>query len=105
MASFYPSVSSWYLDQTNGQLFEIVAIDEKAGTIEYQYEDGDIAEIELESWTQMSISPATAPEDASAPFGLPAEDNGDYESQHPFSYGNPLESIEPESFDGFDDIY
>lgn len=104
MAKVFPSIGNWYQDIGTTQLFEVVAIDEDGGTIEVQYKDGDIGEFELESWGQLSLVTAAAPEDANAGYGTyydnPWEDSPEYIN----NYSNPLEMIEPDSFTGFDDL-
>jgi len=100
MATFFPAIGSWYQELATGQLFEVVAVDEKYGTIEVQYGDGDIAEFEMESWGRLEITLTNAPEEGSAIFG-----SSSYDMEIPEEYqGNPLEEIEPDSFSGFDDL-
>ncbi|WP_370978500.1 DUF6763 family protein [Agaribacterium sp. ZY112] len=103
MASYYPLVGTWYRDQETQQRFEVVAIDEKQRTIEIQYFDGDISEFDIESWGSLSAIETDAPEEAySSLEGVsPFADNGD---SH-YLYANPLESIEPDSFTGYDDPF
>jgi hypothetical protein len=49
MASPRPSVGDWYrLD--GGQTFEVVAIDPDEGTIEVQYFDGTVEEMDADDW-------------------------------------------------------
>ncbi|MGB6449194.1 MAG: DUF6763 family protein [Steroidobacteraceae bacterium] len=48
MASPQPSVGSWY--RMEGDLFEVVAIDDDDATIEIQYFDGTVEEMDLEDW-------------------------------------------------------
>ncbi len=107
MASFLPPIGTWYQDAATGQLFEIVALDEKNRTIEVQYEDGDISEFDIESWGQLSLCQAEAPENANGGYSLPAyEDDCVNEAQYcAMAFANPLDSIEPDSFSGFDDLF
>ncbi|MGH8220230.1 MAG: DUF6763 family protein [Steroidobacteraceae bacterium] len=49
MASPQPIVGSWYRLK-GGETFEIVAIDDDEGTIEVQYFDGTVEEMDLEGW-------------------------------------------------------
>ena len=44
MNNLLPEVGVWYQDITSGCLFEVVAIDEEGGTIEYQMIDGEVGE-------------------------------------------------------------
>jgi len=72
-----PEIGEWY--RLHGeQLFEVVAIDEAAGTIEVQYFDGTVEEFELgdwnEQWKSGAIKSAEAPEDFSGSVDVESED-------------------------------
>jgi len=106
MASPLPVIGDWYNDLALGQIFEVVAIDEQAGTVDIQYQDGGLSEYDDDSWQQLQIGPAAAPEDASAGYEMSIEDSnlGD-EVLNPGGNSDPLASIESEtSFAGFDDF-
>ena len=47
MNAIRPIVGQWYRGGTN-ELFEVVAIDDQDQTIEIQYFDGTVAEMELD---------------------------------------------------------
>lgn len=86
-----PAIGKWYLDNVDGQLFEIVAIDEDDGTIEIQFFDGSIEELEIDLWDEMELTSAAPPEDWSGPFDdLEADDKADPD--------NPAETIELNEF-------
>lgn len=104
MATLFPAIGQWFEDGTTNQLFEVVAIDQKSNTIEIQYADGDISEIDPENWHQSSFFPAEAPEDGNAAYGFSAEDHWIDDIASSNNYANPLEFIEPDSFQGFDDL-
>ena len=73
-----PAIGKWYLDNADGQLFEIVAIDEEDDTIEIQYFDGAIEELDTELWREMELTSAAPPEVWSGPFDdLEADDMPD----------------------------
>ncbi len=106
MASQQPIVGAWFEDLVEGQLFEVVAADERGGTVEVQYRGGEVGEFDMEAWAQLRLVSAEAPEDAGAGYELSREDDWDWDSDQPIvpeSWSNPLASIEPESFTGFDD--
>ncbi len=46
-----PIVGEWYRGGTN-ELFEVVAIDAQDQTIEIQYFDGTVAEMDFDSWNE-----------------------------------------------------
>jgi uncharacterized protein DUF6763 len=72
-----PIVGQWYRGATN-ELFEVVAIDDQDETIEVQYFDGTVTEIEFDSWNEQLldelIDAAEAPEDWSGAIDVEAED-------------------------------
>ena len=58
----YPVIGQWFR-RLNGTLFEVVAVDEDARTIELQQFDGTIDEIDLENWADLMLVEVAAPED------------------------------------------
>ena len=73
-----PAIGKWYLDNSDHQLFEIVAIEEEDETIEIQYFDGAIEELDCDLWAEMELTSAAPPEDWSGPFDdLEADDKPD----------------------------
>ena len=49
-----PVVGAFYEDE-NGRTFEVIAFDENDGTIEIQYSDSTLAEIDLDDWYGMDL--------------------------------------------------
>ena len=95
MKNIAPRVGDWYRNQ-QGQIFEVVALDEQEGTVEIQYFDGDVEEIDIESWFEMGNEASDAPEDWSGPYdGVGREELGDAESAT-FSgtFGNVLDDLD-----------
>jgi hypothetical protein len=58
-------IGSWY-QAVGGQTFEVVAIDE--GCIEIQYFEGEVEEIEADSWREMPLALIEPPEDWSGAY-------------------------------------
>lgn len=79
MASQHPQIGIWYEDRSFDTIFEVVAIDEDAGTIELQYANGDIDEIELDQWDHGAFVTAPPPEDAYGAYGMDEYDEWDDE--------------------------
>ena len=63
-----PIVGNWYAHLDKGQRFEVVALDEAAATVEFQYFDGAVEEVELDQWYELDVEPAEAPEDWTGPM-------------------------------------
>jgi len=88
-----PTVGEWYRGVTN-ELFEVVAIDEEDETIEIQYFDGTVAEMDFDSWNEQvldrMLDPAGAPEDWSGAIDVEAEDLGrEFEDNARTAWSNP----------------
>ena len=49
MATQQPGIGDWYR-LNGGALFEVVALDDDDGTIEIQYFDGTVEEMDIEDW-------------------------------------------------------
>lgn len=49
-----PVVGAMYEDQ-DGLAFEVLSFDEDDGTIEVQYEDGEVSEIDIDAWYEMDL--------------------------------------------------
>jgi hypothetical protein len=72
-----PIVGQWYRGTTD-ELFEVVAIDDQDETIEIQFFDGSVTEIDFEAWNDQLrdelLEAADAPEDWSGAVDVEAED-------------------------------
>jgi len=64
---YEPEIGNWY-QSSNSLLFKVVAIDEDDETIEIQYFDGTLGELELELWDGLAPELLDAPDDWSGPF-------------------------------------
>lgn len=91
MANTLPSIGDWY-QKPGGDLLEVVALDEADATIEIQYFDGTVEEVDFDAWYDMSCTSAEAPEDYSGSLDITAED---YASRRDVAgekvWGDPLD--------------
>ncbi|HET6655134.1 MAG TPA: DUF6763 family protein [Gammaproteobacteria bacterium] len=73
----FPRVAAgeWY-QTMSGELLEVVASDESEGTIEVQFFDGTLGELDTESWHDSILGPASPPEDWSGSVDISREDYG-----------------------------
>lgn len=63
-----PEIGDWYHGQ-DGLLFRVVAIDEDEANIEIQYFEGDVGELDFETWDELALESAAPPEDWSGAYG------------------------------------
>jgi len=75
MTAPHPGIGDWYR-LNSGQLFEVVAVDDDDGTIEIQYFDGTVEEMDVEDWESQwddgGLEAAEAPEDWSGSVDVEA---------------------------------
>lgn len=104
MSGYLPTIGQWFQDQSNRQLFEVVATEHDEGTVQIQYLDGEIADLSVESWAELSLRPAAAPEDWRSAFELDKNDAMDPDAAlQPNQWDDPLSHIEPETGPGTED--
>jgi hypothetical protein len=81
MVAPQPRIGDWYRSN-GGELFEVVAVDDDDGTIDIQYFDGTVEEMDREDWEAQSeeglIEAAEPPEDWSGSVDV---ESGDEESR------------------------
>jgi hypothetical protein len=77
MATPQPGIGDWYR-LNGGALFEVVALDDDDGTIEIQYFDGTVEEMDIEDWEAQwedgALESAEAPEDWSGSIDIEGSD-------------------------------
>ncbi|CDH44919.1 MAG: hypothetical protein IPL59_19385 [Candidatus Competibacteraceae bacterium] len=81
MSDVDPIIGNWYRNQETGNDFEVVALDEDAQTIEIQYFDGELEDLDLDAWYELPIESIEAPEDWSGPFDEMESDDLGYEKE------------------------
>lgn len=85
MSDVDPIIGNWYRNEETGNDFEVVALDEDAQTIEIQYFDGEVEELELDTWYELPLEAIEAPEDWSGPFDEVEGDDLDYDDDEELS--------------------
>ncbi|KPK55725.1 MAG: hypothetical protein AMS22_03570 [Thiotrichales bacterium SG8_50] len=91
---FEPCIGDWYETEA-GRTFEVVAVDQEEGSVEIQYFDGDVEELDFDTWFDMELQPAAEPNDWTGPFDdLERDDLGEIErAASPDSWSNPLDEV------------
>jgi len=108
MANPAPVIGDWYR-RPGGESFEVVAIDRDDQTIEIQYFDGTIAELELEEWLEDVIESTEPPEDWTGSVDDEPEDTeNEYEAEpgngHAERWGDPLQALDRGEVGGYSEI-
>lgn len=91
-----PIVGNWYRHLDKGQTFQVVFVDEDADSVEIQHFDGDVEEMDLDSWYRLDILPIEAPENWSGPVDVSEMDDltgTEVSDTLPEDWAEPLEEI------------
>lgn len=89
-----PAVGAWYAD-TQGVTFEVVAVDDEDSTIEVQYFDGTLEELDADVWKELQLKPVDPPEDWSGSLDIEREDYGvDLDEGRHELWANPLDHLD-----------
>ena len=88
-------IGQWYTRWDKGDIFQVVGYDEDSRTIEIQTFDGDVDEIDLETWMGLPLAFAEPPEDWTGPVDDVEHDDLGY-SETDMSgadWAQPLQSL------------
>lgn len=58
-----PIIGTWYQRADKGQEFEVVAFDDEDGVVEIQDSDGNLEEIDIDTWYTLELENIEAPVD------------------------------------------
>lgn len=73
-----PKKGQWYENAEDDETFRVLSVDEDAELVEIEYLDGDIEELDMESWQEMDLELTEEPE------GWSDEDPGEDEDDEDF---------------------
>ena len=59
---YEPAVGQWYENLDENDSFRVLSVDEDAELIELEYLDGDIEEIDLDTWAEFDLEKIEQPE-------------------------------------------
>jgi hypothetical protein len=103
MAIANPGVGQWYR-LNGGPPFEIVALDEDDGSIEVQYEDGTLEELDVEDWKcwceERTLESVDASEDWSDSADVEADEGHSHSER--FNESMDLQAASLDDIDLFD---
>lgn len=59
---FDPVAGQWYKDLDAEEVFQVLSVDPDEEIIEVQYENGDIEELDLDTWHELDLDQTEEPE-------------------------------------------
>jgi len=63
----FPVVGNWY-QSLDGQLLEVITLDEDENSVEVQYFGGEIDQVEFDTWQSIIADIADQPDDWTGPY-------------------------------------
>jgi hypothetical protein len=99
-----PVAGKWYRDLEEHESFQVLSVDEDQELLEIQHLDGDIEEIDLDSWAEMDLEPTEEPEGWSG-SGEEDEDEDFDEDDEDWDEDEDDDLDEDEDDDDADDDY
>jgi len=90
-------IGQWYLRWDKGEIFQVTGYDEPSATIEIQTFDGDLDELDAETWDALPLGLAEPPEDWTGPVDdVEVDDLGYSETDmRRADWEQPLEPFRP----------
>jgi hypothetical protein len=70
-----PVQGQWYEDLEENEVFRVLSVDPDEEIVEVQYENGDIEEMDLDTWHELDLERASEPE------GWASDDDDDKEEE------------------------
>ena len=97
-----PIVGNWYQSH-DGQVFEVVALDEDDHTVEIQHFDGTLEEFDDDGWIALMPQETDAPEDWTGSLDVEPEDHDEDETAElPAWLGSTL--LDRDEASGFSEV-
>jgi hypothetical protein len=59
---YEPTKGKWYRDLDEDESFLVLSVDEDDELVEIQHVDGDVEEIDLDTWHELDLEPTEEPE-------------------------------------------
>ena len=79
-----PIIGQWYVHRGSGRMFEVVSIDPHDG-VELQDYDGNLDEVDLETWNSTALDEIDRPDDLFGVFDLDELDDADGRDDYAFA--------------------
>jgi hypothetical protein len=92
-----PVQGQWYEDLEENEVFRVLSVDPDEEIIEVQYENGDIEEMDLDTWHELDLERASEPE------GWASDDDDDKKKEEEEDDEEDWDEDEDDDDDDWDD--
>jgi hypothetical protein len=98
-----PVQGKWYEDLEENEIFRVLSVDPDEEIVEVQYENGDIEEIDLDTWHELDLEHAQEPEGWASDSKEEEED--DEEDDDEDDWDEDDDDLDDDDDDDLDDDY
>lgn len=98
-----PVPGKWYENLEDGEVFQVLSVDEDSELIELQYEDGDVEEVDYETWQELDLELSEEPEGWTGDDDDDDEDFGDEDDDDWDDDDDDDDEDDDENYDDRDD--
>jgi hypothetical protein len=96
---YAPVPGKWYENREEEETFRVLSVDEDDELIEIEYVDGDIEELDLDTWHELDLEPTETPEG----WSDESESEEDEEEDEDYEDDEDEEDEDDEDDDDYDD--
>ena len=100
-----PVQGQWYEDLEENEIFRVLSVDPDEEIIEVQYENGDIEEIDLDTWHELDLERAQEPEGWASDDADDEEDDDEDEDEDDWDDDDDDLDDDDDDLDDDDDDY
>ena len=100
-----PVQGKWYEDLEENEVFKVLSVDPDQELVEVQYENGDIEEIDLDTWHELDLELSQEPEGWANDDEEEEEEEEDDEDEDDWDEDDDDWDDEDEDLDDDDDDY
>jgi uncharacterized protein DUF6763 len=93
---YEPVPAQWYENVEEEESFRVLSVDEDSELVEIEYLDGDIEEIDLETWHEMDLEKINEPEGWSESDDEDADEDEEWEEDEDEDDDDDLDDDEDE---------
>lgn len=78
---YAPVPGKWYENRDEEETFRVLSVDEDDELVEIEYVDGEIEELDLDTWHELDLEPTEQPEGWSDESDSDEDEDDDYEDE------------------------
>lgn len=100
---YAPVPGKWYENREEEETFRVLSVDEDDELVEIEYLDGEIEELDLDTWHELDLEPTEEPEGWSDEADDDEDEDDDYDDEDEDDVDEDDDDDDDEDDEDFDD--